>query len=310
MRRRYGQEALDLFGAPMLAGIYSGNPETMSMLATYPNYLALEQKYGSITLGSKNAPPPPPAPKTGAPTTIFSSFKNGMGELVEALQAKLTGEIRLNEGAVSISKDGTITTAQGNIIETDAVIITTPAHIAGRLLAGHFPELVEKLGNFKTVSSATVSLGYRLQDIPRPLDGFGFVVAYNEPTHLVACTWSSTKLAGRAPEGYGLLRVFLGGHRHPDDMLLTDEQMAELARNELEKVMGISAAPVIKRVYRWIEANPQYEVGHLERIAALKNSLPPWLWLVGSPYEGIGLPDCVKQGREAARQVPQALATA
>ncbi|HEX2916771.1 MAG TPA: protoporphyrinogen oxidase [Chloroflexia bacterium] len=306
VRRRFGEEALDVFGEPLLAGIHVGNPETLSMQATYPNYLAMERTHGSLIEGTRKAVPPGPA-LADAPKTVFVSFRNGMYEMIEGLSAKLTGDIRLGEKVTRVEPDGTLHTSSGAVIKADKIILTVPAHTAQKLLVEAAPKLAEELKQIHTVSSATVSFGFREADLPHPLDGFGFVVASSEPTHLLASTWSSTKLAGRAPEGYALIRVFLGGHRHEQDAKMADEELIALARSELAKVMGIEAEPVITRIFRWIDANTQYEVGHMERVANFQQLCPDWLKLTGAAYGGVGIPDCVRQGRETARQVAASL---
>ncbi|MEI6046967.1 MAG: protoporphyrinogen oxidase, partial [Chloroflexota bacterium] len=309
MVRRFGEEALDVFGEPMLAGIYSGNPETMSMLATYPNYLNLEQKYGSVTKGTASVPPPPPTKREG-PTSFFTSLVGGMSELVDVLHSKLTGDIRIGQGVTRIDPDGTVHTTISEAIAAEAVILTVTAPVASELLAETLPELSHSFQEFHTTSTGTISFGYKTDELPHPLDGFGFVVSAKEPTHLQACTWSSTKLSGRAPEGYSLLRVFVGGHRHPEDLALSDEELIDLGQAELRKIMGITAEPVVSRVFRWNEANPQYEVGHLERVAKIRLQAPAWLQLAGAPYGGVGIPDCIQQGRNAAKNIVSALTPA
>lgn len=301
VRRRFGSEALEVFGQPLLAGIYVGNPEVLSMQATFPGYLSLEQKYGSVIRGTLEAKPPALPPN--APATAFVSLRYGIQQLIEGLQAKLADHVRLNQAVTRIDADRTIYTSTNQKFKPDAVIITSAAHTAHKLVQHLAPQLGQALGKVRTVSSATISLGYRSEDLPRPLDGFGFVVAGTEKSHLLASTWSSTKLAGRAPGGYVLLRVFVGGHRQESDVSLSDEEMVALARAELKKLMEIEAAPVISRVFRWRDANTQYEVGHLERVAQYKAMCPAWLTLVGSPYGGVGIPDCVRQGREAAKNI-------
>jgi oxygen-dependent protoporphyrinogen oxidase len=302
VRRRFGQEALDVFGEPLLAGIYTGDPETLSMQATFPNYLTLEQQYGSVTSGTRQAKPAT-ATLPNAPKTAFVSLRNGMFEMIEGISAALTGEVRLNSPVSSLEPGLKVRLANRETIEASAIIVTAPAHTSGKLLATLAPEITEGLQTIKTISSATVTFGFKERELPAPLDGFGFVVAATEPTHLLASTWSSTKLPGRAPEGYALLRVFLGGHRCQEDAFLPDDQMVALARAELKKVMHIEAEPVITRIFRWIDANTQYQVGHLERIAQLQRQSPPGLFLTGSPYGGVGIPDCVRQGRETVQQV-------
>jgi oxygen-dependent protoporphyrinogen oxidase len=170
------------------------------------------------------------------------------------------------------------------------------------LLANIAPNVASTLASLKTVSSGTVSLGFRADEIDHLLDGFGFVIPRREPTRIVACTWSSTKLPGRAPEGHALIRVFVGGHGREQDVALPNDQLINLARADLRQIMGIKAEPVISRVFRWPAANPQYEVGHLGRLAQLLADCPPWLFLAGCAYNGVGIPDCVRQGREIAKR--------
>ncbi len=306
VRRRFGQEALDVFGEPLLAGIYTGDPENLSMQATFPNYLTLEQKYGSVTTGTRNLTTAPTSPDM--PRTAFVSFPTGVAEMIEALEAKLTGQIRLNSPVSRIENDGTIILASGEIIKAEAIILTAPAQIARKLVASSVPALAGALTVVKTLSSATVTFGFKEEDVPRPLDGVGFVVSGDEPTHLLASTWSSTKWPGRAPAGYVLMRVFVGGHRAQSDVNLSDEELIALAKAELKKAMGIAADPVISRIFRWRDANTQYEIGHLERVAHFRELCPAWLSLTGAPYGGVGIPDCVRQGRETARNVAASLA--
>jgi len=305
IRRRFGQEALDVFGEPLLAGIYVGNPETLSMQATFPNYLKMEEKYGSLINGFQNTPVP--TPTADMPKTVFVSFRNGMSEFIEGIRAKLTGDIRLNQKVSHISLDKVVHLASGEKIQAEAIVLTTPAYVTRELVAELSPELARGLREIRTISSATVSLGFKADEINYPLDGFGFVVSSKEPTHLVASTWNSTKLAGRAPAGHVLMRVFLGGHRGESDVFLNDAEIIALARAEIKKAMGITASPVLTRIYRWINANTQYEVGHFERVARYKGYCPPWLLLTGASYDGVGIPDCVRQGRATARQALEVL---
>lgn len=303
VRRRFGEEALEALGEPLMAGIHTADPETLSMAASYPDYLEKERVYGNVTTPTRQADHKPAPLLPGQPTTIFASLKNGVFELIETLQARLGDNIRLNSPVARIGEDKIVHLASGEKIEADAVIVTAPTVQAARLLATFSPQLAGNLASIATLSSATVSFGYREEDLPAPLDGFGFVVAANEPTHLLASTWSSTKLAGRAPAGHALLRVFLGGHRHAADVDLSDEAIIALAKTELRRVMKIEAEPVINRIFRWRKANPQYRVGHIELLRQLYEQSPAWLRLAGSPYDGVGIPACVKQGREAAKSL-------
>ncbi len=301
VRRRFGEEALDLFGDSLLAGIHVSDPERLSMQAAFPNYLQLEQMAGSVIRGTKNASPPPTNPEL--PKTAFVSLRRGIIELIDGLQARLTGDIQLGQPVTQIDGDRILHLRNGDLVTADSVILTTPAHIASGLVREIAPELARELQTIRTVSSGTISLGYRADEVGHPLDGFGFVIPRSEPTRIVACTWSSTKLAHRAPEGDVLIRVFVGGHGRESDVDLSDDRLVALARDELRRIMGISAVPVISRVFRYRDANPQYDVGHLDRVAAIRALCPPWLVVTGCSYNGVGIPDCIRQGREAAQHV-------
>jgi protoporphyrinogen/coproporphyrinogen III oxidase len=303
--RRFGPEAVEVFGESLLAGIHVADPARLSMAATFPQFPRLERTHGSVTRGLAAATAPPPDP--AAPAGVFVSLRGGMDELIAGLAARLTGDIRLNTALVGLDGAGRATLADGSLLSPAAVILTVPARAAAEVVATAAPGLAARLAGFRTVDSGTVSLGYRADEVGHPLDGYGFVIPTGEGTRIRAATWSSTKLPGRAPEGHVLLRVFVGGHGREADVGLSDADLFALAREQLHLTMGIGAEPVVARAYRWRAANPQYDVGHLDRVAAARRACPPWLALAGCAYEGVGIPDCVRQGREAARQVAAAL---
>ncbi len=158
------------------------------------------------------------------------------------------------------------------------------------------------------MSTGTVSLAYRAEDIARArAGGFGLVVPMSEKRPINAVTFSSIKFDGRAPRGYVLLRVFFGGSRSPQSMALDDAALLTTVPGELAALLGIDAEPLFHRIYRWPRSNPQYDVGHLDRVAEIERALPPGLYVTGSPYKGVGLPDCVKQAQETAAEVVAAL---
>jgi oxygen-dependent protoporphyrinogen oxidase len=179
--------------------------------------------------------------------------------------------------------------------------------VAASLVAHWAPDLAAGLETIRYVSTGTLSLAYRQEEIEHPLDGFGFVIPKSEGRRINACTWTSIKFAHRAPEGHVLLRVFFGGSRRPEMMELPDDALRRVVQEELREIMGITAQPVLTRIYRWHRANPQYDVGHLDRVARLEALCPPGLHLTGSAYRGVGIPDCVRQGQEAARAVMREL---
>ncbi len=302
MRRRLGAEALDRLGEPLLSGIYNADAERQSLLATFPRFRELERRYGSLTRGmwalrrrTRSGSPGPSRP-------LFMSFRTGMAELVEALVPRLTGELRLNTRVEGLDRaeDGyRLYLSDGSTLEAAGIILAVPAAAAAHLLDNLAPEAAAQLRKLRTVSTGTVSLAFRAQDAPR-LDGFGVVIPRSEGRAINAITWTTAKFTERAPEGYELVRVFFGGSRTPQTFHLDDRDLLATVRGELAEILGIQAEPLFHRIYRWPRAQPQYDVGHLERVAAIEAALPPEVRVVGSPYRGVGIPDCIHQGREAA----------
>jgi oxygen-dependent protoporphyrinogen oxidase len=315
IRRRLGQEALDKIAEPLMAGIHVADPESLSLQATFPRFIQLEQKYGSLIKGmlaQKARRAEPGHNGTERKLSLFMTLRSGLHELVDALAARLEGELLTGTRVVGLERTEAEPTAgdaryrlrlaDGRVLPADAVVLATPAYVSADLVEPMHSKLAEGLRGIRYVSTATVSLGFRRAEFEHPLDGFGFVVSAREKTRLMACTWTSTKFNEFAPDQHVLVRCFLGGHRNQELVDLPDESLVELARDELRWVMGVHAEPVITRVYRWPRANPQYDVGHLERadcLEALAAELPG-LYLTGSAYRGVGIPDCIEQGRKTA----------
>jgi oxygen-dependent protoporphyrinogen oxidase len=304
--RRLGAEAVDRLADPLMSGIYNAESDRQSVLATFPRYREIEAQHGSLIRGMlaarrarKSAPPPPPGEKRHG---FFISLRGGTAELSDTLAARLSGDLRLNAAVKALdSIEGggyRLTLADGETVEVDQVILTTPAFVSADLLADLAPEASERLAAIRYLSTGTVSLAYRADQIGHPLNGFGLVIPRSEKRSINAVTWTSTKFDHRAPEGYVLLRVFFGGARSPQMMEHNDKELLRLVRGELRDIMGIGAEPVLTRIYRWWEANPQYDIGHLEHVAAIEAALPAGLSVTGSAYRGIGIPDCVRQAKE------------
>lgn len=313
VRRRLGAEALDKIAEPLMAGIYNAEAERQSLLATFPRFRALEAKHGSLTRGMLAAQRArASAPQAGdAPPSLFMSFARGAQELVDTLVSRLAGDLRLNAGVEALARaDGgayTLTLEDGSRLRADAVVLATPSYVAAGVLRALAPEAAAPLDAIRYVSTGTVSLAYRRADIRHPLDGFGLVIPRSERRPVNAVTWTSTKFSHRAPAGYALLRVFFGGSRSPQSMALDDAALLATVRGELRSMLGIDAAPLFHRIYRWQQANPQYDVGHLDRVAAIEAALPAGVYVTGSPYRGIGISDCVRQAQETAQQAVAAL---
>ena len=302
MRRRLGQEALDVLGEPMMAGIHVADAETLSLQATFPRFIDIERKYGSLIRGMiaarKNRPP--------SSKPMFMTLKGGLSRLVAEIEAQLDAKIVTGTGVESVrtsEHSAEVVLDDGQRLVADAIVLATPAYITGDLLADVPRELTDLLNGIRYVSTATVSLGYRADECEHPLDGFGFVIPRNEPTSLLACTWTSTKFDFRSPQDGVLLRAFIGGSRHEALVQKSDEALIELVKAEFKKIMGIHAEAVVARVFRWHKANPQYDVGHPERVSRIEQLCPERVFLTGSAYRGVGIPDCINQGQQCAESV-------
>ena len=240
----------------------------------------------------------------------------GMESFVTEIQSRLTGDLRLETAVTSIKIEDqrlknsdsqssifNLQLSDGSTLTADKVILAVPAFVAAKLLADLSPDAAEKLDEIRYVSTGTISLGYRRQDVNHPLDGFGIVIPRSENRKINAITWSSTKFNRRAPNGYALIRVFFGGSRTPEMMDADDKKLLSTVRRELREIMGLDADPLFNRIYRWQRSNPQYDVGHLDRVDAIEAAMPANIFVTGSPYRGIGIPDCVRQGQETAEKI-------
>jgi oxygen-dependent protoporphyrinogen oxidase len=312
--RRLGREALDKIAEPLMSGIYNAEAERQSLLATFPRFRALEEKHGSLIKGmlasrrarNKRAGASSAENKAGRPaTSMFVTLRGGTEELVQALTADLAGDMRLNSEVKSLRRINGgfgLEVSGGSPIEADAVVLAIPSFIAAHLLQDEAPDTASRLGAIRYVSTGTISMAYRGEDIDL-LKGFGLVIPRSEKRAINAVTLTSTKFDNRAPEGYVLIRVFFGGSRSPHMMDLEDKELVSVVRDELKVLLGIEAKPIFHRIYRWNRANPQYDVGHLEQVEEIESALPGGLYVTGSPYRGIGLPDCVHQGQQTAARI-------
>jgi oxygen-dependent protoporphyrinogen oxidase len=307
VRRRLGAEALERVAQPLVAGIYTADPDDLSLRATMPRFLELERRERSVSLALwRAARRAPVAGTSGARWSLFVSLRGGMGELVDALAARLpAGAVRLEQRVTGFARAGAgwrLDAGAGESLTADRVIVAAESHVASRLLRYVEPAAAALLGEITHASSATITLAYRRADIPHPLDGFGFVVPRTERRALLACTFSSVKYPDRAPEGMALLRGFLGGALDEKMLERSDADLIATVRTELRDALGIAADPVLARVHRWPHAMPQYRVGHLDRVDAVESALDrlPGLLLAGSGYRGVGISDCVRSGESAA----------
>ncbi|HEX6728822.1 MAG TPA: protoporphyrinogen oxidase, partial [Pyrinomonadaceae bacterium] len=279
VRRRLGQEALDRMAQPMVGGIYTADPEKLSLRATLPRFLEMERKHRSIILAMRHrersdGPAERESGVSGARYSLFLSFDRGMRVLTDELHKKLTNiqdantrtDIRLNTRVVSIERvtalESTwkIRTSKDETIDADAICLAIPAYTAASLLQNVHPQLSSKLDEICYASTATINLGYRKQNINHPLDGFGFVVPFIENRSMIACTFSSVKFSGRAPENHVLLRAFVGGALQPEMFQLDDEEMLLRVKSDLRDLLGARGEPVFVEMTKWAKSMPQYEV--------------------------------------------------
>lgn len=306
VREHYGQEAVDYLAEPLLAGVYGGTPDELSVSAVLGRFVELESRYGSLTRGVLAERKKAAAQARSAP--LFRTLKGGLGRLVEALTHAAARSVTYHHREVEALEragGGFRLRAGGSWQDFSQVVLACPAYEAARLTALLDPQLAELLGSIPYSSSMTVALGYDARSIPIPLAGFGFLVPARERRRLVACTWTGTKFAHRVPAGRVVLRCFLGGRGDPEILGESDESVLGIVRSELADIMGVTAEPVFARIARWPASMAQHTVGHLERVAEIERRLEriPGLYVAGNAYYGIGVPDCVRMGREVAGRV-------
>jgi oxygen-dependent protoporphyrinogen oxidase len=316
--RRLGRECLEKIAEPLVAGIHTSNPDNMSVLATFPRFVQMEQKSGSLIHGmisamksrthaSHNAPPP----KTGATKLTFSmSFKNGMQALSQACADRIGKDsIRMNASVKAVEPKGkgySVILDTGESFEADHVMIASAAYDAAAVVKGFDEALAAQMNKIEWSSSGTVTIAFKKDDVKVPLKGFGFIVPRVEGRRINASTYSSIKWLHRAPNDMITLRVFVGGGHHEELIQeLDDAGMVNMVLEELDTIVGIKANARFSKVYRWHRGMPKYTVGHLERIALVDRMLAthPGLHLIGCSYKGIGIGDCVHEAQIAAEKI-------
>ncbi len=321
-RRRLGEEALNKLIAPMVSGIFAGDPETMSLKSCFPRIAELEAEYGGLIKAmirlAKKKKAELAAGKTVAsaagPAGVLTSFKGGIQELTDILVAELGMTIiRSGEDAVSVVKGGaapwSVVTSRGEL-HADAVILATPAYASASFLDGVDGSISTVLRQIPYATMTVVCFGYEKDQINYDLNGFGYLTPKQEKLSTLGTLWDSSIFEGRAPEGKVLLRSMMGGACFPEYIKLSDAEVERRVRADLEKTMGIKAAPSFIRIFRHEKAIPQYTVGHGKRLEALSGLLEkhPGLVLTGNSYRGIGLNDCVAAAHRGAEEALQSLA--
>ncbi|MGA2021872.1 MAG: protoporphyrinogen oxidase [Candidatus Sulfotelmatobacter sp.] len=308
VERHYGAEMVDRLADPLLSGVYGGEAASLSVRAVLPRFAEMERTHGSLGRAMLAARKKMPRPANKPASPLFTSLKNGMQQLVETLAPQLNSASLLTSVPVQCverTAAGWNVSAGSKSDRFDAVILALPALAAAKLLAACSPELSAELAAIAYSSSITVGLAYD-RDVRQSLPpGFGFLVPRSEGKRLLAATFVHNKFPHRAPEDRALLRCFFAGSNAENIWQLSDDEIVAIVRNELQQIVGLRAAPLFARVYKWKSAMAQYSVGHLDRldrIDRLRQQLPG-LALAGNGYRGIGVPDCVRSGQEAAKQV-------
>jgi len=297
VRRRFGEEAVDYLAEPLLAGIHAGDVDRLSIRALFPRLPEAERQSGSVLRAFRALRVTP------SPQGAFVSLPGGTGELIDALLAALPGIVHTSARVTDLRRAGSLVLESGiGRLQARAVILAIPAYGAASLLRAFDTTIAAFCDAVPYASTATVVFGYRKEQIAHPMQGTGFVVPRVERSALLAGTWVTSKWPGRAPDGHVLVRGFLGGGRDPHRLDASDEELIETARDELEDLLDITGDPVITRFFRWTRQSPQYEVGHLQRVAAIDDRLAelPGVFLTGSGFRAIGIPDCVADARATA----------
>jgi len=309
--RRLGREAYENLIEPLMSGIYAGDGDALSLASTFPYLRDLELKHGSLARGAlkMRAQSNGNGKVVQGSRSAFLTPTTGLAEIVEALVEHLQindVKLRLNtavEHIIKIDSRYIVKLDDDSSFDTDTLILATPAYVSGTLLASIDPELASTLQSIPYASTATISLAYRQGDLPKPLDGYGYVIPRREGRKALAGTWTSTKFPHRAPDGYALIRVFVG--RAGQDIPWDKDELLALAKEEVKMTSGITVEPMISRVFMWDKAMPQYNLGHPDKLKQIDAALEKHqgLALAGNGYRGIGIPDCIHSGELAVEQI-------
>lgn len=317
--RRMGRECLDRLAEPLVGGVHASDPSEMSLAATFPNFLEMEQEFGSLVRGMldqrkkveamKKKYPPKPGAK---PKTFFNTFYRGMQQLTDAM-ADAVGRERIMTGAAVtlIERDPSgewrVTLETGEVISGDAVIVATEVWAAEKLVRAVDADIADLLATIPCSSSATVPMAFRSEDFPEDRKWFGILSPMVEGRPLLAVTLSSSKWPDRSPEGRVLLRGFVGGPRNQHLLEASDEEIIETVRIQILDLLGMksSVRPVFAKVYRWNGGMPQYTLGHLDRVDEIEERVASLsgLGLAGGAYRGVGIPNCIESGERAVSKV-------
>lgn len=308
--RRFGREAVTYLAEPLLAGIHAGDVDRLSIRSLFPRFAQIEQRDGSLLRAFRAQASHAPRGGDGA----FRSLPGGLSELVRALVGALPADaIRLNAPVTSFSRatggQYRVEAAGWPALNARAVVFSTPAYVTGTLVRSLDEGFARRCEEVPYASTGTIALGFAREQVTHPLTGSGFVVPRVEGTGILAASWLSSKWPHRAPEGHVLMRTFVGGGRDPEALQQSDAQLIERSLAALRPLLGIQGAPKVTRVYRFDRASAQHEVGHAARLAAIERDLAgqPGVFVTGSGFRGVGIPDCVADARATGAKVAELL---
>lgn len=319
VRRHFGNAILEKIAEPLLAGVYGGDSERLSVRAVLPRFWEIERKSGSLIRGTLKArremlahrAAPSDGQDARATPPLFTALRDGLETMVEKIIERLdAGSIHANRRVTFLEapqeKNGAfrVHSKGGEILEAEAVVMALPAFEAARLAGPIDVELAQALESFEYTSAVTVTLAYDAATLHRLPAGFGFLVPRKERRRMLAATFVHQKFPSRAPADKGLLRCFMGGAQDPEASILHDREILAIVRRELREILRLDAKPIFYRVYRWPRAMPQYAVGHAAQMEIIRQrlALRPGLFLCGNAYSGIGISDSIRTGIEAAEQ--------
>ena len=315
VRRRLGREVFDRLVEPLISAVYAADMEKLSVLATMPRFREMEKNHGSLIramrsqMAASRKEKKKKTAESGARYSMFVTLREGLSSLIDAIAARLPeGAVRLNTPVSKIQRSEEawqLTLDDGSTEAFDAVILATPSHVAKRLLDSVDVELAQLVGTVKHSGTAIVTVAYDRDKVAHPMDGMGAVMPAIEKSPILAASFSSQKYTHRAPDDKTLIRVFAGGDRHPEMAEMDDEPLKKIVCDELSVLLGIQGEPVYTSISHWPGTMPQYHVGHVELVEKIEASAAklPQFELAGNAYHGVGIPNCINSGQQAAERV-------
>jgi oxygen-dependent protoporphyrinogen oxidase len=313
-RRRLGNEVVEKLIEPLLSGIYAGDIDQLSLMSTFPQFYEVEQKYRSLIIGMKKTKPPEPKQPSNSKSGGFLTFKTGLQSFVDAIEAKLKPETILKghrvEKIIKGDEGYQVYLNNGESLNANCIVAATPHKVTQSIFSQY--SFFDPLKSMPSTSVATIALAFPKDAIKKEIDGTGFVVSRNSDYSITACTWVHKKWLHSTPDGKVLLRCYVGKAGDQTIVDLSDDQITKIVLEDLKKTMDIIVNPDFIVVSRWKNAIPQYTVGHKQRLETIYKYMKtelPGVFLTGSSYGGIGMPDCIEQGEEAVKSVLDYLKT-